>query len=413
LRVPKLPRSGDAAIRTAQGELQLEARIRTLQKRSAAVPSNDDLNAMIVLLTKHSIDKKITYVNFKRVGACVPQRCRQFFQPSIFLYFQRDECERISIHSLCQYIIAAVKLEQAWVNLSLYDGDRDERVSEDDMIRYVSDFLDNESVVRDYLLAFPPLRNIYVLSIVRKFFFLLDPLGKGSIRIQTLITHPIFKELKCLRKGEDSLAETSWFTLNHTNHVYNKFLELDADGNGQLSDHDLRAYDPCLTNTFIAQLLASRPTINGELDFREFLNLELAVANPNTPQGLRYFFTVFDLEQKGYITEHDLAYFLKDVLEGLDETQDIEPGEEGLGSGKVFAEDVQNQIFDMVRPKTPGVITMGDLLHCGAAHIFCSILSSRDIFDNWEQNDGIRVTYQRKTEGVTDTHDVAESVVGR
>jgi len=94
----------------------------------------------------------------------------------------------------------------------------------------VSDFLDNESVVRDYLLAFPPLRNIYVLSIVRKFFFLLDPLGKGtyfplalknpsmrstltliigSIRIQTLITHPIFKELKCLRKGEDSLGAPS------------------------------------------------------------------------------------------------------------------------------------------------------------------------------------------------------------
>jgi len=51
-------------------------------------------------------------------------------------------------------------------------------------------------------------------------------------------------------------------------------------------------------------------------DFREFLNLELAVANPNTPQGLRYFFTVFDLEQKGYITEHDLAYFLKVRVSG-------------------------------------------------------------------------------------------------
>jgi Ca2+-binding EF-hand superfamily protein len=46
-------------------------------------------------------------------------------------------------------------------------------------------------------------------------------------------------------------------------------------------------------------------------DFRDFLNLELAVANPTAPRSVRYFFSIFDLDQKGYIIEHDLAYFLK------------------------------------------------------------------------------------------------------
>jgi len=117
------------------------------------------------------------------------------------------------------------------------------------------------------------------------------------------------------------------------------------------------------------------------------------VANPTAPRSVRYFFSIFDLDQKGYIIEHDLAYFLKDVLEGLDETLELEPGEEEFGSGKVFAADVMNQIFDLIRPKHPRVITLDDLISSGAAHIFTSILLSRDLFDNWEHNDGLRINY--------------------
>jgi hypothetical protein len=120
---------------------------------------------------------------------------------------------------------------------------------------------------------------------------------------------------------------------------------------------------------------------------------------------------------------------------------ELEPGEEeSAGSGKVFAADVmvrlclrlfpklvhhrlprppretQNQIFDLIRPKIPRVVTLDDLVTSGAAHIFTSVLVSRcpplpeasdllrssaipnvrlcrDLFDNWEQNDGIRVNY--------------------
>jgi hypothetical protein len=48
------------------------------------------------------------------------------------------------------------------------------------MNRYVSEFLDTVPTVRDYVAASPLLRNVYVLTIVRKFFFFLDPLGKGT-----------------------------------------------------------------------------------------------------------------------------------------------------------------------------------------------------------------------------------------
>lgn len=140
--------------------------------------------------------------------------------------------------------------------------------------------------------------------------------------------------------------------------MYKKFRNLDAyvplslrpcrpvltivslrDGNGKLGEDDLRGYDPPLTNSFIAQLLSIKSTADGELvrlqsslqwfvraiyscasrvqDFRDFLNLELAVANPTAPRSVRYFFSILDLDQKGYIIEHDLAYFLKVSLAWL------------------------------------------------------------------------------------------------
>jgi hypothetical protein len=54
----------------------------------------------------HNRPVQINYADFKQVGACVPERCKQFFQPSTYLYFQKDEHHRVKIHPLCQYIIA-------------------------------------------------------------------------------------------------------------------------------------------------------------------------------------------------------------------------------------------------------------------------------------------------------------------
>lgn len=81
----------------------------------------------------------------------------------------------------------------------MYDGDHDEKLTEEvrkpvicckgciphfalqDMNRYISEFLDTIPAIRDYLLDNPFFRNVYVLTIVRKFFFFLDPLGRGAV----------------------------------------------------------------------------------------------------------------------------------------------------------------------------------------------------------------------------------------
>ncbi len=50
----------------------------------------------------------------------------------------------------------------------------------------------------------------------------------------------------------------------------------------------------------------------GVKDYKEFLNLELALAYRGTsPQAVRYFFRLFDLSNKRYLTYFDLHYFLK------------------------------------------------------------------------------------------------------
>ena len=46
-------------------------------------------------------------------------------------------------------------------------------------------------------------------------------------------------------------------------------------------------------------------------DLKKFLNFTFAMENKSTPQGLTYFFKIFDLDKKGFLTKFDLHYFLK------------------------------------------------------------------------------------------------------
>ena len=108
----------------------------------------------------------------------------------------------------------------------------------------------------------------------------------------------------------------------------------------------------------------------------------------------------------------------------MDETLELEPGEEEFGSGKVFAADVmvplcttpcrlsngtdsgdrlQNQIFDLIRPKHPRVITLDDLISSGAAHIFTSILLSRCLVFSLRRHEQRATLLMLHTPGICST----------
>jgi hypothetical protein len=61
------------------------------------------------------------------------------------------------------------------------------------------------------------------------------------------------------------------------------------DGNGKLGEDDLRGYDPPLTNSFIAQLLTTKSTADGELVRLQWSSADVYVLFTNVPHVCRTF----------------------------------------------------------------------------------------------------------------------------
>jgi hypothetical protein len=48
-----------------------------------------------------------------------------------------------------------------------------------------------------------------------------------------------------------------------------------------------------------------------EKDFKSFLDLEIALETRGTPQALRYFWKIFDVDKRGYLTGYEINLFFK------------------------------------------------------------------------------------------------------
>ena len=75
--------------------------------------------------------------------------------------------------------------------------------------------------------------SFYVCTAVRKFFFFLDPLRTGRIRIQDVLSCSFLDDLLELRDQElpKELQEANWFSGPSALRVYGQYLNLDTDHN--------------------------------------------------------------------------------------------------------------------------------------------------------------------------------------
>lgn len=84
-------------------------------------------------------------------------------------------------------------------------------------------------------------RTFYVCTAVRKFFFFLDPLRAGRVRICDILACGFLDSILELREASTTQArlEENWFSLESAKRVYASYLRLDTDQNGMLSRKEL------------------------------------------------------------------------------------------------------------------------------------------------------------------------------
>merc|ERR1712168_523482 len=298
----------------------------------------------------------INYEGFLNVMKEAGPKCSQFFKPITFAkLYMKDSLGRISIMQFFNYVMRKVWLYQTRIGLSLYDVAGQGFLRESDLENYILELIPTlpqlDGLEKNFY-------SFYVCTAVRKFFFFLDPMRTGKIKIQDILSCSFLDDLLELRDEvlSKDKQESNWFSAPSALRIYGQYLNLDTDHNGMLSKQELARYGTgTLTDVFLDRVFQECLTYGGEMDYKTYLDFVLALENRREPQALSYFFRILDVKQEGSLNMFSLNYFFRDIIKQM----------ERLNQDPVKFEDVKDEIFDMVRPRDPLRIRLQDLVSCG------------------------------------------------
>ncbi|XP_065196262.1 serine/threonine-protein phosphatase 2A regulatory subunit B'' subunit gamma-like isoform X1 [Sycon ciliatum] len=362
-----------------------EARARHVQRLSKEMLTNSDLDVVWALLqrqysSQENEEKMINFDDFVRVGQEAGEKFSSYFtSPMVYAkLYQQDPRGRLPISRLYAYIMRKVWLQQTRIGLSLYDSHGTGVLLEVDFENYILELIPTLPQLNGLEDSF---YSFFVCSAVRKFFFFLDPLRTGKVKVQDIMSCKFLDELLQLR--DDKLTadqqRCNWFSAPHALRVYGQYLALDLDHNGMLSKQELMGYGTgTLSPVFVDRVFDECLTYEGEMDYKGYLDFVLAMENRKEPQALHFFVRLLDVQNLGYIDMFSVYYFFKDIQRML----------EAHGQPMVQFEDVKDEIFDMVKPVDSLKITLEDLLRCGQGDTVISLLIDLKgfwLYENREQ----------------------------
>ncbi|KAK2510103.1 hypothetical protein MC885_007035 [Smutsia gigantea] len=360
-------------------KLREESRAVFLQRKSRELLDNEELQNLWFLLDKHQTppmigeEAMINYENFLKVGEKAGPKCKQFFTAKVFAkLLHTDSYGRISIMQFFNYVM---------------------RKGDFDLENYILELIPTLPQLDGLEKSF---YSFYVCTAVRKFFFFLDPLRTGKIKIQDILACSFLDDLLELRDEELSKEsqETNWFSAPSALRVYGQYLNLDKDHNGMLSKEELSRYGTAtMTNVFLDRVFQECLTYDGEMDYKTYLDFVLALENRKEPAALQYIFKLLDIENKGYLNVFSLNYFFRAIQELM----------RIHGQDPVSFQDVKDEIFDMVKPKDPLKISLQDLINSNQGDTVTTILIDLNGFWTYENREALVANDSENSADTDDT----------
>ena len=385
-----------------------DARMRALRLRNELLLDSEEVESLWFLLKEHSVvvagevpppgpdgtqappapdQEVLDYDAYCEVAARAAElwgaKCSALLAPSTFLKFPADGFGRVSSLAIFSYAMRSVSATQTRIHLTFHADDA----------RYIS-----AAQLRDYLdtlaSAIPALsgmeetfRSTWLDIAMAKLLFLHDAHLRGRVRIAELVASPALNEFFELRGGDGGEAPPqealgrNWFSMQSTQRLQQKFMDLDRDMNGTLAVRELLQYGGGnLTQVFVKRIfevhVSKRRAQQGrystaEMEFPAFVEFELAMSHKKHPNAAAYFFRVLDVGSKGYLTREDLHTFFREVLVKWTEA----------GNYDINADDVEDEVVDIIAPRDTHRITLGDLMRCGNSDVVINILS--DVAGFW------------------------------
>ncbi|XP_030758621.1 serine/threonine-protein phosphatase 2A regulatory subunit B'' subunit gamma-like [Sitophilus oryzae] len=350
-------------------KLREESRSDLLKRKSLPLLDRNELNDLWMLLDQHQSfpdEQLITYSDFQKVSQLASPKSKPYFKPSLFAKLQQGDPQgRVSIISLFNYVMRKVWLDHTRVGLSVYDSNGQGYLTETELENYITDLLPTLCQLDGLEKSF---HSFYVCTAVRKFLFFLDVVRVNRVRILDILACSFLDDLLELRDQDLSkdLQEQNWFSAPSALRIYGHYLNLDRDHNGMLSKTELSGYGSgTLTQPFLDRVFQTCLTYGGEMDYKTYLDLVLALENRGEPQALTFLFKILDIKDCGYLDAFTLNYFFRAIQEQMKVNGSEQP---------ISFHDVKDELFDMVKPKDREKITLNDLITCGQGDTFVSIL---------------------------------------
>ncbi|OQV16201.1 Serine/threonine-protein phosphatase 2A regulatory subunit B'' subunit gamma [Hypsibius exemplaris] len=361
-----------------------EARGMSLSRINSRILDNDEIQEVWNLLQKYAEESPsrpegkqyLSYGSYSEIRSQVSVKIQAYLRPTIFLCLICNDDpggpDLIRVADLFNFVVRKVWLERTRLALSLYDLDGHGYLKEPDLEQYIEELVPTI----DSLAAMDPeYKKFYVCSVIRKFFFFLDPGRQGKIKITKMLGSSLMQELMDVRESGEKPEKPNWFSLESSLDVYNDYLSLDRKRNGLLSREEFRQYSKAsMTETFVQRVYEECLTYNDEMDYKTFLDLVLALNYKNEPPSIRYLFRIIDYKHQGAIDRQTIYYFFKDIAKALLLDKIHAPS---------FA-DVVAEIFDMIPTREYGFIRLHELIASGLGGTVAGLLIDKDCFLAYE-----------------------------
>jgi len=228
----------------------------------------------------------------------------------------KDKHGCLLVRPFMKYINMKIQMERIHIQLQFYDMLGEGYLRECDLENFIFELIPS---LRGLDGLQPDFVQFYVYTAVRKFMFFLDPKRSGKILISRVVGSSHLDELLALRSR--AATSSNWFSADSALALYMRYLDMDADGNGMLSQSELSKYSAAmLTEAAIERVFAECMTYEGELDYKGFLDLVLALENRNELASRQYLWRLVEMDHKGVVGRREFEYFFKQVLAKLNST---------------------------------------------------------------------------------------------